>query len=236
MKSLSERLLDAAVVFDEPHATLLREAAAATKERRKGDRRALPEPPEPADREDDAALIEKLGALLSGVAVALKGPEKPLHRHSYHDLPQIAQELKLAYDIAEAMLASDRERIIKVCEDYAERCARNKDVMMPGEARVRWHERHQASLWLLNAIRALKTIPSQTTQRDPHVDLYSFDRSKINEFQRQTMGAVLKACKHAHYTNIILRINGRDDVYEADWLKHFVLAAHPEPQQPREGE
>jgi hypothetical protein len=52
--------------------------------------------------EEDAYVIDRLGKLLAGVAIALKGEELPLHRHGYHDLPDLARVLKLELDLYRA--------------------------------------------------------------------------------------------------------------------------------------
>jgi hypothetical protein len=43
-----------------------------------------------ARREEDEYLVDRLSHLLAEVAVALKGPELPLRRHGYQDLPRLA--------------------------------------------------------------------------------------------------------------------------------------------------
>src|SRR3954470_5323450 len=44
---------------------------------------------------DTDALNGRLSALLSRIAVALKGEEPPLVMHSWHDLPDLARALRL---------------------------------------------------------------------------------------------------------------------------------------------
>ena len=43
--------------------------------------------------EEDRALCDKLAGILTRTANVLKGEPKPLHRHSWHDLPDAAQRL-----------------------------------------------------------------------------------------------------------------------------------------------
>ena len=43
--------------------------------------------------EEDRALCDKLAGILARTANVLKGEPKPLHRHSWHDLPEVAQRL-----------------------------------------------------------------------------------------------------------------------------------------------
>ena len=42
---------------------------------------------------EDRALCDKLADILTRTANVLKGEPKPLHRHSWHDLPNVAQRL-----------------------------------------------------------------------------------------------------------------------------------------------
>lgn len=53
--------------------------------------------------DEDAHVIERLGTLLACVSIALKGDELPLHRHSYHDLADVADAIKLELDLYRAL-------------------------------------------------------------------------------------------------------------------------------------
>lgn len=44
---------------------------------------------------------------------------------------------------------------------------------------------------------------------------------KVNSLQVASVLRLIERCKHAHMTDIKLRINGRDEWIEADWLKHL---------------
>ena len=48
--------------------------------------------------EEDRALCDKLSDILTRTANVLKGEPKPLHRHSWHDLPNVAQRLVAAME------------------------------------------------------------------------------------------------------------------------------------------
>ena len=54
-----------------------------------------------ADKDELQALCDKLAGLLSRTAVALRGPEPPLTRWSWHDLPERAQAAIAAIDLME---------------------------------------------------------------------------------------------------------------------------------------
>lgn len=68
--------------------------------------------------EEDAAVIQKLGTILAEVCLVLKGEELALHRHSYHDIVDVAQAIKLELDLYRAQAdnappaaAKDAERL-----------------------------------------------------------------------------------------------------------------------------
>lgn len=57
---------------------------------------------------------------------------------------------------------------------------------------------------------------------------------KINDLQVTTVETLVRRAKAAHYCNVYLRINGKDELYEADWIKHMRLAKDPQsPAQAR---
>lgn len=41
----------------------------------------------------------------------------------------------------------------------------------------------------------------------------------INEFQQASIARAVKRCKQAHFTNLDIRINGKNEAEEADWVK-----------------
>lgn len=51
---------------------------------------------------------------------------------------------------------------------------------------------------------------------------FTLDLNSINSMQLETMRKAIERAKHAHYTNIEVRINGEYEYVEADWLKHFI--------------
>lgn len=53
---------------------------------------------------------------------------------------------------------------------------------------------------------------------------------KINSIQVDSIQRLIDRANHAHMTDIKLRINGQDEWYEADWLKHMTRAAPPQRQ------
>lgn len=61
---------------------------------------------------ENEALRERMAELLTGVAVALRGPEPPLTRWSWHDLPERAAAAVAAIDVMQraAAMAAGGER------------------------------------------------------------------------------------------------------------------------------
>ena len=64
-----------------------------------------------ADVDEEAHIRDRMAKLLAETAVALKGPEKALHRHGWQDLPDVAAKqsaaLKLAKDALESCDVGD---------------------------------------------------------------------------------------------------------------------------------
>lgn len=52
---------------------------------------------------------------------------------------------------------------------------------------------------------------------------FLLDDDLVNDLQVASIRRLIERAKHAHYTNIYMRINGVDEVVEADWLKHLEL-------------
>ena len=61
--------------------------------------------------DEEAHIRDRMAKLLAETAVALKGPEKALHRHGWQDLPDVAAKqsaaLKLAKDALESCDVGD---------------------------------------------------------------------------------------------------------------------------------
>ena len=51
---------------------------------------------------------------------------------------------------------------------------------------------------------------------------------KINSLQVDDIQRLISRLKHAHHTDLCVRINGKDEWFEADWLKHMVRASPPQ--------
>ena len=47
------------------------------------------------------------------------------------------------------------------------------------------------------------------------------NRSKVNSVQEESIEKLIRRCRGAHYVDVIVRINGKDERYQVDWLKHL---------------
>jgi hypothetical protein len=56
----------------------------------------------------------------------------------------------------------------------------------------------------------------------------------INSIQVASVQRLIDRLKHAHHTDLCVRINGQDEWFQADWLKHMVRAAPPAAQPEQE--
>ena len=50
----------------------------------------------------------------------------------------------------------------------------------------------------------------------------------INSLQVDSIQRLIDRLKHAHHTDLRVRINGQDEWFEADWLKHMVRVTPPQ--------
>jgi len=52
----------------------------------------------------------------------------------------------------------------------------------------------------------------------------------INELQVESIDRLIARCKAAHFVDICIRINGKDERVQADWLKHLKRVVELEDQ------
>ena len=68
--------------------------------------------------------------------------------------------------------------------------------------------------------------PPQRTEQEPVAWLLT-DKN-INSLQVDSIQRLIDRLKHAHHADLCVRINGQDEWFEADWLKHMVRATPPQ--------
>ena len=78
---------------------------------------------------------------------------------------------------------------------------------------------------LLNDVEKALAQPEQVP-----VALLLTDKN-INSLQVDSIQRLIDRLKHAHHTDIRVRINGHDEWFEADWLKHMVRVTPSQPEQ-----
>jgi hypothetical protein len=71
----------------------------------------------------------------------------------------------------------------------------------------------------------MSTDTPLSTETVSHV--WRLTDESINSLQVEDIDKLIFRCRHAHYVNVMVRINGKDEVYEADWLKHMRRGEHP---------
>jgi formamidopyrimidine-DNA glycosylase len=50
---------------------------------------------------------------------------------------------------------------------------------------------------------------------------WKLSASRINHLQQASMMLLIRRCRQAHMVNVHVRINGKWEVFQADWLKHM---------------
>jgi hypothetical protein len=84
---------------------------------------------------------------------------------------------------------------------------------------------YQVDAALSKAITAIKEALAQPEQ-EPVAWLITDE--KINSLQVDSIQRLIDRARHAHMTDIKLRINGQDEWYQADWLKHLTRTTPPQ--------
>jgi hypothetical protein len=79
----------------------------------------------------------------------------------------------------------------------------------------------------MQAITALRKALAQT--QEPVAWLITDE--KINSLQVDFIQRLIDRARHAHMTDIKLRINGQDEWHQADWLKHLTRTTPPQSEQ-----
>lgn len=66
-----------------------------------------------------------------------------------------------------------------------------------------------------------KDLPPETDWKLP--------ADAINRLQQASIERIVARCKQAHYVDIVVRINGKYEVHQADWIKHLAVSAGEKP-------
>ena len=87
-----------------------------------------------------------------------------------------------------------------------------------------------AGIKLANVTEAIAAGEAELAKPEPEILGWTLKWEDVNHLQRDTVELLVQRCKNAHTTDVKLRINGKDEWYEADWLKHLHLSLRPQPE------
>jgi hypothetical protein len=76
-----------------------------------------------------------------------------------------------------------------------------------------------------NAMREVQRL-GQEIEQEPVAWLLT-DKN-INALQVDSIQRLIDRLKHAHHTDLRVRINGQDEWFQADWLKHMIRVTPPQ--------
>jgi hypothetical protein len=76
------------------------------------------------------------------------------------------------------------------------------------------------------AITSLRQAIAELESQEPVAWLLT-DKN-INSIQVDSIQRLIDRLKHAHHTDLCVRINGQDEWFQADWLKHMVRVTPPQ--------
>jgi len=77
-----------------------------------------------------------------------------------------------------------------------------------------------------NVIYGLRQAIAELESQEPVAWLITDE--KINSLQVDSIQRLVDRARHAHMTDIKLRINGQDEWHQADWLKHLTRTTPPQ--------
>jgi len=81
---------------------------------------------------------------------------------------------------------------------------------------ARWNKRQTE---IVNA--ALASMQATIDQPELESVAWLVTGEDLNSLQVNSIRRLIERCKHAHYTDLVICINGKDEHYEADWIKHL---------------
>lgn len=50
---------------------------------------------------------------------------------------------------------------------------------------------------------------------------WQLSAAKINAIQQSSITELVKRCKAAHFVDVHVRINGKWEIFQADWIQHL---------------
>ena len=86
---------------------------------------------------------------------------------------------------------------------------------------------HNQTPEIKSAIETLETLRQALAQPEQEPVAWSITERNINSLQVDSINSLIGRAKHAHMIDVKVRVNGQDEWYEADWLKHLKQTAPP---------
>jgi hypothetical protein len=103
------------------------------------------------------------------------------------------------------------------------------EVLKQALANAKLNERHQTIAESYYWLRQYKLLAEQAIaeleSQEPVA--WMLTDKNINSIQVDSIQRLIDRQKHAHHTDLCARINGQDEWFEADWLKHMVRVTPP---------
>ena len=78
--------------------------------------------------------------------------------------------------------------------------------------------------------KAITSLKQAIAEAEQEPVAWLITDEKINHLQVESIQRLIDRARHAHHTDICLRINGKDEWFQADWLKHMTRTSPPQRQ------
>jgi len=96
------------------------------------------------------------------------------------------------------------------------------------ENTLHWHALNYRTAPTQNAQAMFEALERFVAQPEPEPVAWLITDEKINSLQVGSIQRLIDRARHAHMTDIKLRINGQDEWFQADWLKHLTRTTPPQ--------
>ena len=116
------------------------------------------------------------------------------------------------------------QEALKLALDALENAVRYHGIMFMSDPPQDAWKYHKVEDKADKAITAIKEALAQ--EQEPVAWLITDE--KINSLQVDSIQRLVDRARHAHMTDIKLRINGQDEWHQADWLKHLTRTTPPQ--------
>lgn len=125
---------------------------------------------------------------------------------------------------AQAQLASLKRDMRKTMEDATVRAVNKVMAEFEAKSDEQLMENAQGELERIKLVQTGVGIGKP--EQEPVAWLITDE--KINSLQVDSIQRLIDRARHAHMTDIKLRINGQDEWHQADWLKHLTRTTPPQ--------